>query len=364
MARIIVKIGTSVLTGGGLSLDASRMQDLAGQCAALRQEGHQVLLCSSGAIAAGRGRTGLAPQGLPERQMLAAVGQTDLMQAWQRCFGAHGIVVGQLLFTRADVEDRRRYLNARDALEAMLHHGILPIANENDAVATAEIRMGDNDALSALLAGLCGADLLVLLTDQPGLFTSDPRRNADAELIRSVSKVDDALRARAGGTGSGVGTGGMATKVLAAEIAGRAGTEVVVASGAAENVVIRIAAGESVGTRFAPTESPLEHRKRWILAGPAAPSSIRVDDGAAAALLKRGRSLLPAGVTVLEGEFERGDAIRVLDGAGRELGRGIVRYDSHELARLVGRQSSEIEAILGYSRGSAVVHRNDFVGHP
>ncbi|MBO6574463.1 MAG: glutamate 5-kinase [Rhodothermales bacterium] len=361
MARIVVKIGTSVLTGGGLSLDTAHMAELAGQCARLMADGHQVLLCSSGAIAAGRARTGLAPSGLPSRQMLAAVGQTHLMQAWQTCFVPFDVVVGQLLFTRADVEDRRRYLNARDALEAMLGHGVLPIANENDAVATAEIRLGDNDALSALLAGLCGADLLILLTDQPGLFTADPRSNPEARLITDVSRVDDRLRATAGGAASDVGTGGMATKVLAAEIAGRAGAAVVVASGHAPDVIIRATAGEPVGTRFAPTNTPLEHRKRWILAGPAARASIVVDAGAANAVLSNGRSLLPAGILHVDGAFSRGDTVRVRAEGGRELGRGIVQYDHAELMQLVGRRSTEIEQILGYSRGPVAIHRNDFV---
>jgi glutamate 5-kinase len=363
MARVVVKLGTSVLAGEGAELDAAHVSNLAGQCAALHAAGHEIIICSSGAIALGRSRMGLdrAPRGLPERQMLAAVGQSRLMRVWEEAFDGFGIRVGQLLFTRADVEDRGRYLNARDALEAMLSHRVIPIANENDAVATAEIRLGDNDTLSALLAVVSSADLLILLTDQPGLFTADPRVDPEARLITDVDRIDDALRGVATDSVSGVGTGGMVTKIRAAEIAGRAGTTVVVASGHAPNVVERAMGGESVGTRFAATDTPLEHRKRWILTGPAPRATLVVDAGAVDALKSAGRSLLPAGVVGIQGAFERGDTVTVESSEGAFLARGIVRYDHGELKRILGVQSDNIAGVLGYSRGNVIIHRNDMV---
>ncbi|MEX0600635.1 MAG: glutamate 5-kinase, partial [Rhodothermales bacterium] len=327
--RIVVKIGTSVLTGGTKRLDRGQMVEIVRQCAALLEEGIDLVICSSGAIAAGRERLGLAemPTSLSEKQMLAAVGQSRLMETWEQLFGLYDIHVGQMLITRADVENRHRFLNARDTLQALLEHRIIPVINENDAVATSEIRVGDNDNLSALCVLLAEADLLVMLTDQPGLFTKDPRTNPDAELISEVRHIDDALHEAAGGSRSGLGVGGMRTKLEAADVARRAGADVVIAAGSAPNILRRIVARERVGTRFPAIDTPLENRKRWIFGGNVASGVITVDAGAAEALAVKGGSLLPAGITGVRGSFERGDVVRIVGAGGKDLGRGIARYD-------------------------------------
>ena len=361
--RLVVKLGTSVLTSGTDRLDRAHMVELVRQCAALHAAGHEVIVCSSGAIAAGRERLGQAtpPASLPEKQMLAAVGQSRLMYVWEQLFDLYGIPVGQMLLTRADVTDRARFLNARDLLGALLDRRIVPIINENDAVATAEIKVGDNDNLSALAVILAEADLLVLLTDQPGLFTADPRTNPEAALIPEVRAIDATLRQRAGGTATTLGTGGMATKLDAADVARRAGADVVIASGHAPDVLGRIAAGEAVGTRFPAIEAPLESRKRWIFAGPAPSGRLTVDAGAARALRAQGSSLLPAGITAVGGSFERGDTVRIVEAGGAEVGRGIARYGSDELTRILGCRSDEIAGRLGYAYGPVAIHRNDLI---
>lgn len=363
MARIVVKVGTSVLTGGTRQLDQAHMVELARQCAALFREGHDVILCTSGAIAAGRERLGFPnlPPTVTSKQLLAAVGQSRLMLVWERMFEIFGIHVGQILLTRADVEDRRRFLNARDTMHALLAHRIVPIVNENDAVATNEIKVGNNDNLSALCVLLAEADRLILLTDQPGLFTADPRKNPEAQLISEVSRIDDALRRIAGESVSGLGTGGMLTKLQAADVARRAGAEVVIAAGRLPNVLTRIVAGEAVGTRFRPIETPLEQRKRWIYAGAKPAGQLHVDEGAAEALRERGRSLLPAGIRDIVGRFERGDSVVVLAPDGTEVGRGITRYDSEDIRRIRGCHSDRIEERLGYAYGPVVIHRDDLI---
>lgn len=361
--RIVVKLGTSVLTGGTPRLDSPHMVELARQCAELYRAGKDVILCTSGAIAAGRERLNYPklPPTLNNKQMLAAAGQSRLMMRWENFFEIYGIHVGQILLTRADVENRRRFLNARDTLQTLLEQRIIPIINENDAVATEEIKVGDNDNLSALVALLAEADLLLLLTDQPGLFTADPRTNPDAQLIPEVHTIDETLRKLAGGSVSGLGVGGMSTKLQAADVARRAGIDVVIAAGRAPNVIGRIVNGEALGTRFVALETPLENRKRWIFAGPKPSGRLMVDEGAMRALGQNGRSLLPAGITAVEGEFERGDSVTILGPDRRELGRGITRYPSRDLLRLLGCQSDEIESRLGYGYGPVVVHRNDLI---
>ena len=379
--RIVIKVGTSVLTEGTRRLSPPRMVDLARQCASLQHAGHEVILCTSGAIAAGRERLGypeLAPT-VATKQMLAAVGQSRLMLMWERFFEIYGLNVGQLLLTHGDVASRGRFLNAQDALDTLIEHKIIPIINENDAVATDEIKIGDNDNLSALVAVLADADLLVLLTDQPGLFTADPRRDPDAQLIAEVRVIDEALRALAGGSQTGLGVGGMVTKLEAATTARRVGTEVLIANGAEPNVLLRIADGEPLGTRFPALDTPPDNRKRWILAGAVSSGHIVVDPGAAKALRFQGRSLLPAGVISVEGVFERGDTVPILvqkqqppglpsgspdDGLAvlnGEIARGVTRYPSDELQRIKGCHSDKIAEILGYTYGNVVVHRNDMV---
>jgi glutamate 5-kinase len=361
--RIVVKLGTSVLTGGTTRLDRAYMVDIVRQCARLRHEGNDVIICTSGAIAAGRERLGeselLASTSV--KQMLAAVGQTRLMNIYESFFEIYGINIGQMLLTRADIRDRVRFLNARDALHALLGHGIVPVINENDAVATAEIKVGDNDNLSALIALLADADLLLLLTDQEGLYTADPRTDPTARLIPEVRTIDKALRARAGDSISGLGIGGMATKLQAADIARRAGTDVVIACGRAPDVILRIIAGEAMGTLFPALRAPLEHRKRWILAGRPPRGRLTVDEGAARALTAGGSSLLPAGIVRVEGDFERGDAVSILNLPGEELARGITRYSDRELAAIAGCRSAEIAERLGYDNGAVAIHRNDLI---
>lgn len=361
--RIVVKLGTSVLTGGTPKLDHPHMVELVRQCAELYRLGKDIIICTSGAIAVGRHRLNFPdiPNTVTNKQMFAAVGQSRLMQMWERYFEIYGIHVGQILLTRADVTNRRRYLNARDTLHTLLENRIVPIINENDAVATEEIKVGDNDNLSALVSTLAEADLLLLLTDQPGLFTADPRKDPDAQLIPEVNKIDEAVKALAGASVSGLGVGGMATKLQAADVARRAGADVVIAAGSAPNVIARIVNGESVGTRFPALENPLENRKRWIFAGRKPKGCVMIDEGAARALLDNGRSLLPAGITAVTGTFYRGDTICIEGPGQQELARGIARYASDDLQKIAGLHSDQIEAQLGYAYGPVVVHRNDLI---
>jgi glutamate 5-kinase len=370
--RIVVKLGTSTLTGGEKKLSPPRLVDLARQVAALQDIGSQVVLVSSGAIAAGREALGFPnlPRHLPDKQMLAAVGQPRLMAIYEQYFSIYAARVAQVLLTRADLADRRGYLNARNTLEALLHQHVTPIVNENDTIATEEIRIGDNDNLSALVANLLEADLLVLLTDQDGLYTADPRLDAQARLIPLVGPqpFSDELWQAAGGSKSGLGTGGMVTKLQAADLARHGGTTVVIARGDEPDVLLRLARGESLGTRLVPVINKLEGRKRYILSGSqgapggrgALAGELKVDAGAARALA-HGGSLLPAGLLRVTGDFERGDTVRVTGEDGKAIASGLSSYPSNDLVQLCGRQSSEIEAILGYTFGDEVIHRNNMI---
>ncbi len=364
--KLIVKVGTSTLTAGTQRLNRRRMLSIAQQIVDVREKGTEVILVTSGAIAAGRERMGREQVGrvngaksLPAKQMLAAVGQAHLMLAWEQVFGMFDAQVGQVLLTRADLSDRRRYLNARDALNAILAWRVVPIVNENDAVATEEIRVGDNDTLSALVANVVNADLLLILSDIAGLYTADPRQDPSATLIREVAQIDDTLWAMAGASRSGLGVGGMSTKLRAAELATRSGTVMIIADGARPNVIVDAVAGVSVGTRFAATSTKLESRKRWILSERAS-GSVIVDEGAAGAV-RSGRSLLPVGVREVHGEFDRGEAVLVKDPRGHTIAQGITRYNAAEAALLIGRQSSEIETVLGYESAPMLIHADDMV---
>jgi glutamate 5-kinase len=339
------------------------MVELVRQCAALHRAGHDVIVVTSAAIAAGRERLQYPdlPPTVTSKQMLAAVGQSRIMQVWESLFDLYGINVGQVLLTRADVRDRLRFLNARDTLSALLEHRIIPVINENDAVATAEIRVGDNDNLSALVALLIEADLLLLLTDQKGLFTADPRTHPEAQLIAEVHSIDEELRDLAGGTSGVLGVGGMVTKLQAADIARRAGAEVIIAGGREPDIILHAVRGEPVGTHFSALETPLENRKRWIYGGTTPGGRLVVDVGAARALRENGKSLLPAGLVDVEGNFERGDTVLIVGPKGRELARGIVRYDSDELRQIKGCRSDQIADVLGYAFGPVAVHRNDMI---
>lgn len=361
--RVVIKLGTSVLTSGSRSLDKAQMVELTRQMAHLMKAGIEIVLVTSGAIAAGRDHLNhpQLPQTMANKQLLAAVGQSQLILAWSQLFDIYGFKVGQLLLTRADLRDRERYLNARDTLNALLHEKIIPIINENDAVATKEIKVGDNDNLSARAALLCDADLLILLTDQKGLFDSDPRKNPHAKLISEVAKIDDDLRLVAGGAVSGLGTGGMATKLEAADIARRAGIEVVIASGQHLDVIKKLVKKEAVGTHFSAIEHPLESRKQWILAGPRPTGKLYLDDGAVTAVVDKGRSLLAKGITKVEGNFIRGATVQILTPKGKEVARGIARYNAEAMLNIIGKHSNQIELILGYDYGDAAVHRNDMV---
>ena len=364
--RIVVKVGTRTLTNRGERLSRPRMVDLVRQIAQLHAGGHELALVSSGAIFAGREALGaLAPRnGLPRdipfKQTLAAVGQVRLMAIYEQLFALYEIKIAQALLTRADLSDRERYLNARNTLLSLLRLRILPVVNENDVVGVEEIRIGDNDNLSALVANLVDADLLIILTDQAGLFTADPALDPQAQLIAEVPEIDERIWRLAGGSASGIGTGGMLTKVEAAAMATRSGTQVVIAAGAEPEVLLRLVRGEALGTRFRPVMSHIESRKRWILAEPPR-GTIRVDEGAAQALLHQGKSLLAVGVTGASGEFQRGQTVRLLAPGGREIARGITNYDARDLEAIRGHRSDEIPAILGYEYGPTVVHRDDLV---
>ena len=335
---LVVKLGTSVLTGGSRRLNRAHIVELVRQCAQLHAAGHRIVIVTSGAIAAGREHLGYPelPATIASKQLLAAVGQSRLIQLWEQLFSIYGIHVGQMLLTRADMEDRERFLNARDTLRALLDNHIVPVINENDAVATAEIKVGDNDNLSALAAILAGADKLLLLTDQQGLFTADPRSNPQAELIKDVHGIDVALRAIAGDSVSGLGTGGMGTKLQAADVACRAGIDTIIAAGSRPGVIGDVMEGISVGTRF--------H-----------------DEGATAAILERGSSLLPKGIKSVTGNFSRGEVIRIRNLEGRDIAHGVSRYNSDALRRIAGHHSQQIDAILGYEYGPVAVHRDDMI---
>jgi glutamate 5-kinase len=344
---LVVKLGTSVLTGGSRRLNRAHMVELVRQCAQQHAAGHRIVIVTSGAMAAGREHLGYPelPPTIASKQLLAAVGQSRLIQLWEQLFSIYGIHIGQMLLTRADMEDRERFLNARDTLRALLDNHIVPVINENDAVATAEIKVGDNDNLSALAAMLGGAD---------------KRNNPEAELISDVHVIDDALRALAGDSVSGLGTGGMSTKLQAADVACRAGIDVIIASGSRSGVISDVIDGKPVGTRFHAQQSPLENRKRWIFGAPPA-GELTVDDGALAAIIERGSSLLPKGIRAIQGNFSRGEVIRIRSLQGRDIAHGVSRYNSDAMRMIAGHHSQQISEILGYEYGPVAVHRDDMI---
>jgi glutamate 5-kinase len=363
--RVVVKVGTNVLTAGTDKLDLEVMAALVGQVARLHKEGPAVLVVTSGAIAAGRHRLGMSRErrGMSFRQVLAAVGQSDLMQAYQELFAWHEITVAQTLLTRRDLADRQGYLNARNTLLGLLDLGVTPIINENDVVAVEEIegaKIGDNDNLSALVANLVDADLLVLLTDQAGLYTADPRQDAEARLIPRVERIDAEIERLAGGT-QGRGVGGMVTKLQAARLALAGGTDVVIADGREREVLVRLARGEELGTIFPSGVDRMESRKRWMVAALSLKGSIVVDAGASRALREQRRSLLPAGVRDVEGDFERGDAVAITEGEDQRIACGIANYSARDILRIRGLRSDRIEGVLGHHYGGEVVHRDNLV---
>ena len=362
--RIVVKVGTSTLTAGSSRLSLPRLFDLVCQIVQVHAAGCQVILVTSGAMAAGKEVLNFPelPRFMPKKQMLAAVGQPRLMSLYDQFFRMYNETIAQVLLTQADLSDRRRYLNARDTLESLLLQKVIPIINENDTVATEEIRFGDNDTLSAQVANLIEADLLILLTDQPGLFTSDPRRDASAQLIPAITdpEITSDLWEAADGSRTGLGTGGMTTKLQAAELARRAGTTVVIADGGQKDILMQIANQETVGTVITPVANKVEGRKRYLLAGKRSAGKLVIDAGAVQALLQ-GSSLLSVGIVAIEGRFERGDTVRVIAPTGKEIALGLTNYAAGDLAALQGHKSNEIEAILGFTFGDEVIHRNNMV---
>lgn len=361
--RVAAKFGTSLLTAGSDRLDLVAMSQLVGQVMRLRGAGCEVAVVSSGARAAGRHALAHRPAGArePSRQALASAGQSRLMQSWDELFQWHDAVVAQVLLTRRDLSDRLGYLNARETLRDLLDCGAVPIVNENDAVALDEVlasRIGENDSLSAFVANLIDADLLVILTDVDGLHTADPSRDPEAELIAEVTAIDERHERAAGG---GAGLGGMEAKLAAARVAAQGGATVVIANGRAPDALVRAATGEPIGTRFAPAANRLEGRKRWILGNAGGGGRLVVDGGAVAALREHGRSLLPAGVRDVEGVFERGDAIEVRDASGARVAAGITNYASGEALRIRGLRSDLIAETLGYAYGDEVIHRDNLV---
>jgi glutamate 5-kinase len=360
--RLVVKIGSALLTNDGAGLDHAAIDEWARQIAALRRSGRETALVSSGAIAAGMQRLGWEkrPHEMYLLQAAAAVGQMGLVQAYENIFARHGLATAQILLTHDDLADRNRYLNARSTLAALLELGVIPIINENDTVVTDEIKFGDNDTLGALVANLIEADALVILTDQKGLYTADPRRDANATLVGEGKAGDRRHEAMAGGAGTGIGKGGMLTKVLAARRAARSGAHTCIASGREPDVLLRLIAGEAVGTLLQASDTPMAARKQWLADHLQLAGALVIDAGAVEAL-HGGKSLLPVGVIEARGDFRRGEAIACLDETGEEIARGLVNYGASECRRILKRPSAEIEAVLGYVASPEMIHRDNLV---
>ena len=358
----VVKVGSAVITAHGQGLERGGIAAWCGQVANLAATGKRVALVSSGAIAEGCRRLGYAqrPATIAELQAAAAVGQAGLVEAYQRAFARRGLTSAQVLLTHDDLAHRQRYLNARATLSALLDLGVVPIINENDSVATDEIKLGDNDTLAAQVAGLLAADVLVVLTDRAGLHEADPRLVPDAPLVELAGANDPMLDAMAGGGGR-LGRGGMATKLAAARLAARAGTHTAIADGRADDVLGRLARGENLGTLLGADLAPLDARKRWLAGQTRAKGELRVDAGAANAVRRDGVSLLPAGVTAATGTFQRGDLVRVLDADGNSIGQGLTNYAAAETRRILGRRSGDIQAVLGFVAEQELVHRDNLV---
>ena len=360
---LVVKVGSSLVTNDGRGLDTSAIARWAAQIAQLRAQDKRCVLVSSGAIAEGVQRLGWTrrPHALHELQAAAAVGQMGLAQCYESSFREHGLATAQVLLTHADLADRQRYLNARSTLATLLDLGVIPVINENDTVVTDEIKVGDNDTLGALVANLVEAEVLVILTDQAGLHEADPRRDAAAKLVEQAIAGEARLEAMAGGIGSVLARGGMLTKVLAAKRAARSGAHTVIASGREPDVLLRLARGERVGTLLLAQTTPLAARKQWLADHLSVGGRIALDAGAARALCRDGKSLLPIGVTAVQGEFERGAVVVCLDPDGHEVARGLANYSAAETRLIMRRPSSEIEAVLGYIDGPELIHRNNLV---
>ncbi len=364
--RIVVKLGTSLLTGGSDHLDQDMVSKLVNQIAQLHQQGRELLIVSSGAIASGRHKLGLAKKlkDIPLKQVLASVGQSRLMNVYEKLFDQHAITVAQALLTKADLADRAGYLNARNTLLALLELKVICIVNENDVVAVDElqgVKFGDNDNLSAMVANLVDADLLIILTDTVGLCDTDPRKNPNAQLIPLVKKIDAKIERLAASTPGKLGTGGMATKIEATKLATASGITVTIADGKKKDAILKLAYGEAIGTRFLPTTSKLESRQRWMLSGLCTKGRLTVDAGAALALKNQYRSLLAAGIKQVSGRFNRGDIVDIYDSEGARLGCGITNYSSGDIDIIKGAHSRKIATLVKYDYGPEVIHRNNLV---
>lgn len=361
--RLIVKIGSSLVTNEGRGLDHDAIGRWVAQIATLRAQGKDVVLVSSGAIAEGIHRLGWKkrPREIDELQAAAAVGQMGLAQVYESRFAAHGIRTAQILLTHADLADRERYLNARSTLLTLLRLGVVPVINENDTVVTDEIRFGDNDTLGALVANLIEGDALVILTDQKGLYTADPRRDATATLVAVADAGAPELEAMAGGAGSSLGRGGMLTKILAAKRAAHSGANTVIVSGREANVLARLAAGEAIGTQLVARTARMAARKQWMADHLQMHGAVVIDDGAVQKVTAEGKSLLPIGVVDVRGTFARGEVIACLNGAGAEVARGLTNYSSEEAKRIRRHSSAEIETVLGYMHEPELIHRDNLV---
>lgn len=364
--RLVVKVGSTLVTNEGKGIDHDAVEHWARQIARLHAQGREIVLVSSGAIAEGMARLGWPrrPSAMHELQAAAAVGQMGLVQAYEAAFGRHSIRTAQILLTHEDMADRLRYLNARSTLYTLLDLGVVPIVNENDTVVTDEIRLGDNDTLGALVTNLIEADTLIILTDQSGLYSADPRKDPDAELIRVAQAGDPALEAMAGGSGSNIGTGGMLTKVLAAKRAANSGGHTVIASGREPDVLLRLADGERIGTELRAILPVRSARQRWLASHLRLRGRVTLDQGAVRALTEGHKSLLPIGVIAVEGEFERGDVVACVDEHGVECGRGLINYAASDTRRIMGKPSSQIAAILGSMSDQELMHRNNMVFNP
>jgi len=361
--RVVVKVGSSLVTNDGKGLDHAAIAKWAHQIAELRQLGKEVVLVSSGAIAEGMQRLGFdkRPTGIHELQACAAVGQMGLAQIYETSFRAHDLGTAQVLLTHADLADRERYLNARSTLFTLLRFGVVPIINENDTVVTDEIKFGDNDTLGALVANLLEADALIILTDQRGLYTADPRKDSAAEFVHEAKAGDTLLEAMAGGAGSSIGRGGMLTKILAAKRAATSGAHTVIAWGREDHVLTRLANGEAIGTQLTAQTAQLTARKQWMADHLQTAGRVVLDAGAVQKLTNEGKSLLPIGVIAVNGDFGRGDVITCTDESGRAIARGMSNYASSEARRIMRHPSSEIAAILGFVEEPELIHRDNMV---
>lgn len=361
--RIVVKVGSSLVTNQGAGLDLAALTNWAEQISKLVETDHEIVLVSSGAIAEGMQRLGWKqrPTALHDLQAAAAVGQMGLVQAYESCFRQHGLHAAQVLLTHSDLADRERYLNARNTLTTLLSLRVIPIINENDTVVTDEIKFGDNDTLGALVATLIEADALIILTDQQGLYTADPRNNPEATLVREARAGDTDLERMAGGAGSHIGRGGMLTKVLAARRAARGGAHTVIVSGHESAVLLRLVQGESIGTLLTASTAPLVARKQWLAGHLQVRGKLVLDEGAIRALHSHGKSLLPIGVVSVFGEFDRGEVIACVSESGHDVARGVSNYNADEARRIARHTSTEIESLLGYGGEPEIIHRDNLV---